>query len=715
VEGTAKLSTTGQPVHNITVVLLPLGRVVETNDAGFFRFEGVPAGKYALIGTGEGLASLRQNFELADGDTASLELLMGLSPLRQEINVTSSSTRVETALETISSTVTLDTTALAGKQATSLGDVLDGEPGIHRRSFGPGTTRPVIRGFDGDRILILQDGMRTGSLGLTSGDHGEPVDPQGLDRVEVVRGPATLLYGSSAMGGVVNMITGHHEAKDQGHRGLHGYLSGIAGTNNGLHGSSAGIDYGWERFVFRMNGGGQRSSDYRTPEERIFNSRTRGFTGNLGGSYYGNRNWLTAGFTTQRFFYQIPNAPEEDHDDHDDHGKDHHKDHHDDDHHHHENVALPVDRWAIRLNGGQRDRFQYSFNYSDYQHRELEGDEIGTSFFNKLLDYRFLVEQPRRGPWSGSFGVWGLRRDYEAIGEEAIVPPTIQNAFAIYGVESVDLDRLRLQFGGRVETNRYRPQFGRERNFTGFSGSAGATYRLDANSVLVGNFSRAYRAPAMEELYANGPHPGLFAFEVGNENLFRERMHGLDFSYRRQDGRIRSEFNVFRYWLSNQVYLAPTGEIEDGLPVADYLQGDSSYTGVDARLDAGLTNWAWLKLGFDSVRTELARERISLPRTPPVRGRVGMDFRYKALSLQPEIVLANRQDRVFTNEVPTAGYGTVNVRGVYTLVRQHTIHSFGLLWFNANNQLYRNHLSFIKEFAPEIGRGVQFNYSLRFF
>jgi iron complex outermembrane receptor protein len=219
----------------------------------------------------------------------------------------------------------------------------------------------------------------------------------------------------------------------------------------------------------------------------------------------------------------------------------------------------------------------------------------------------------------------------------------------------------------------------------------------------------------MEELYANGPHPGLLAFEVGNANLTRERMHGLDASYRRQDGRIRTEFNFFRYWLSNQVFLAPTGKEEDDLPVAEYLQGNSSYMGVDARLDAGLTRWAWLKLGFDSVRTELAREQISLPRTPPVRGRVGIDLRYKSLSVLPEIVLANRQDRVFKNEEPTAGYGTVNVRGVYTLVRQHAIHSFGLTWFNANNRLYRNHLSFIKDFAPEIGRGVQFNYSLRFF
>ncbi len=689
IRGTVKLQTNGEVLHNITVLLLPTGRVVESDDQGRFEFAEVKAGKYTLVAVGEGLSDIRRTVDLTEKADGVVEFVMGVSPLRQEITVTSG--KATTFLETFSPTLTLDSTTLAGKAATSLGEVLDGEAGIHKRSFGPGSSRPVIRGFDGDRVLILQDGVRTGTLGAQSGDHGEPVDPQGLDRVEVVRGPATLLYGSSAIGGVVNMVSGHHEAMDQGHKGVHGNISGIGGTNNGLHGGSAGLDFGLERWVFRLGSGGQRTSDYQSAEERIFNSRSRAFSGNTGASYYGKRNWFTSSFGVQRGFYQLPAPADE------------------------EQVALPNQRWNLRWNGGMRDKYQYSLNYSDYKHREEAEGEVGTKFFNKQTDYRFLVEQPRKGPWSGSFGVWGLRRDYKAEGIEAITPPAIQNAFAGYGVETLNLERVRVQFGGRVETNRYKPQFGRERNFTGFSGSAGLSVPLDGSSVFVANYSHAYRAPALEELYANGPHPGLLAFEIGDINLRRERMDGLDVSYRRQDGRIKTELNGFNYWLRDQVFLAPTGAIQDGLPEANYRQGNTRYTGFDGRLQAGLNKWAWLNAGFDVVRTELTSSRLSTPRTPPVRGRLGIDLRYKSFSVAPDLVLTARQNRLFTNETATDGYVTANLRGGYTLVRRHTIHFFGVNVFNANNRLYRNHLSFIKEHAPEMGRGVAINYSMRFF
>jgi len=707
IHGAVTLQSTGASLHHITVLLLPLGQVMESDSEGKFRFTDLSAGKYTLIATGEGLSDVRRSIAVSESGANSVDFSMGISPLRQELTVTASANKAETFLETFLSTLTLDSTALASKAATSLGDVLDGEAGIHRRSFGPGSTRPVIRGFDGDRVLILRDGVRTGTLGAQSGDHGEPVDPQSLDRVEVLRGPGTLLYGSSAIGGVVNMISGHHEAKTQGHRGFHGYLSGIGGSNNGLHGGSAGLDFGLDRWVFRATSGGQRTSDYRSPEVRIFNSRSRAYNGSTGVSYYGPKHWFTTSFASQRGLYQIPSEPES--------AEEHDEEEEDEEGHGHESVSLPNQRWNLRFNGGARDRFQYSLNYSDWKHQEVAGGEVETRFFNKQLDYRFLVEQPRRGPWSGSFGVWGLRRDYEARGAEAITPPTIQNAFAGYGVETLSFERVRLQFGGRVETNRYRPQFGLERNFTGFSGGAGLSIPIDNSSVVVANYSLAYRAPAIEELYANGPHPGLLAFEVGDARLTRERMNGVDASYRRQDGRIKTEANVFRYWLSDQVFLAPTGEVEDGLPRAEYRQGNTRYTGVDARLQAGLTKYTWFNAGFDLVRTELTSSKIGLPRTPPVRGRLGMDFRYRGFNVLPEAVIAARQDRTFTSETATEGYVTMNVRGGYTLVRQHTIHFFGANWFNANNRLYRNHLSYIKEYAPEMGRGVAFNYSVRFF
>ena len=163
------------------------------------------------------------------------------------------------------------------------------------------------------------------------------------------------------------------------------------------------------------------------------------------------------------------------------------------------------------------------------------------------------------------------------------------------------------------------------------------------------------------------------------------------------------------------MFLAPTGAEQNGLRVAEYQQANSRYTGVDGRVQAGLHKNVWLNLGFDAVQAELTGLGTPLPRIPPVRGRVGLDLRWGGLSVAPEVVLVNQQRLIFPTETETAGYAMASVRGIYTLTRQHAIHLFGVNVFNAGNRLYRNHLSFLKDIAPEIGRGVSVSYSVRFF
>jgi len=707
VAGTVTLAATGKPVHHASVLVLPLGRVVESDDNGRYQFPEVPAGRYTLVATVSGLSGDRLTVTVAAGATAAANFVLAISPLRQEITVTASG-RLETAVETFSSVASLDTLELSTKAAASLGDVLDGQPGVAKRSFGPGTGRPVLRGFDGDRVLIMQDGVRTGSLSSQSGDHGEPLDPQALERVEVVRGPATLLYGSNAIGGVVNMITGHHEAQSAGHEGLHGYLSGIGGSNNGLHGGSAGLDYGVGQWVFRMGSGGQRTADYRTPVERIFNSAARTYSGQAGVARYGERAWFNLSYNTQRGTYQVPNAES--------------GDHHEEEGHSHESVRLPFTRQGVRLAGGLRslnrpiEGLQYSYNYTDWRHNEVSGGEIENRFYNKQGDYRLVVEQRRSGRLSGSFGGWGLRRDYKVIGAEAITPPVVQNALAAFVVETLTIsDRVRMQFGTRLENNRFRPERLTSRSFTGLSGSVGINATVWDGGVFVANYNHSYRAPALEELYANGPHVGNLTYEIGSSKLRRERGDGLDLSLRHTTNRVRAELNYFYYRMRDFVFLAPTGEEEDGLLVAEYSQANSRYMGIDGRLQAGLHRNVWLNLGFDTVQAELTGLGTPLPRIPPVRGRVGVDLRAGRWSVLPEVVMANQQTRTFTNETPTAGFALFNLRGAYTVTTQHTVHLFGVNLFNTGNRLYRNHLSFIKDVAPEIGRGVSFSYSVRFF
>jgi iron complex outermembrane recepter protein len=225
----------------------------------------------------------------------------------------------------------------------------------------------------------------------------------------------------------------------------------------------------------------------------------------------------------------------------------------------------------------------------------------------------------------------------------------------------------------------------------------------------------ASRAPALEELYNNGPHSGNASFEIGNPNLERESSDGIDLGLRHSSGRLRAEANVFYYYINNFIFLAPTGDVEDGLTVANYAQGNSRFVGTEARLDIGLARSFWLLSSLDYVNAELKDTETPLPRIPPLRGRVGFEAFYKGFRFNPEVVMARDQDRLFPLETRTPGYATVNLTASYTIAQQHAAQTISVNAFNLNDKLYFNHLSFIKGFAPEIGRGVRLVYTIRFF
>ncbi|MBI1983124.1 MAG: TonB-dependent receptor [Acidobacteria bacterium] len=286
--------------------------------------------------------------------------------------------------------------------------------------------------------------------------------------------------------------------------------------------------------------------------------------------------------------------------------------------------------------------------------------------------------------------------------------------------------------GGRVDHTSYDLQvaesvLGRNRSFTGFSGAAGIQVPLWSGGVVVANYTHSYRSPALEELYNNGPHPGNATFEIGNVDLNRERSDGIDLALRHQGRRLRAEANFFYYHIEDFVFLAPTGNLEEGLIEAEYLQAGSRFRGGEGSLEFGLLNNLWLLTGLDVVEAELTSSGASrssglvtpsgtpLPRIPPWRGRAGVEFRHRGFSLRPQAIMAHSQDDFFTTETRTAGYTTFNMNASYTIARQHAVHVFSVTAFNLGDRLYRNHLSFIKDTASEIGRGVRVAYTVRFF
>ena len=701
--GTVTLGDTDRPVHHVLITILQLKRSTDTDEGGKYEFQDVPPGKYDVLAHLDRVPDVVQTIDLSPGGDANLDFRINLSGLREEVNVTATGSE-QSLSSSIQSVEVLGSVELAKKSPVSLGEALDGELGVAKRSFGPGTARPVIRGFDGDRVLVLQDGNRIGGLGFESGDHAEPVDVLTAERIEIVKGPATLLYGSNAIGGVVNTITGH----DSPHHGSNGYLTALGSTNSSQAGGSAGLEYGTQRWLVWGNVGGQRSGDYDTPIGKVRNSFSREISTAAGFGYYRTKGFFSFNYNFNKRRYGIPFDPDEEEP---------------------EIVELNPRRHSVELRGGFRENPSFlqagtfSVQYNNYRHAEIESltGEVGTQFKNNSVVYQGIFDQRRIGKLSGRFGFWGQHRDFSALGEEALAPPTKQNAFAVFGLQNIDFERVALQFGGRVETNRYRPEPTEargilpDRDFTGISAAAGIRVNTWNGGALVANYSHSYRAPSLEELYNFGPHPGNLAFEIGNPDLVRERGDGLDFGVRHSSKRVRFEANGFYYHINDFVFLAPTGEVEDGLIVANYDQGTTRYAGTEARLDAALHDAVWLNLGLDYVNAKLTDTDTPLPRIPPLRGRVGVELRFKNLLLNPEIVMANRQNRLFPTETPTAGYAVANLSGSYLIAEQHRAHIIAFNFFNMGDTLYRNHLSFIKAFAPEMGRGLRVTYTLRFF
>ena len=331
-------------------------------------------------------------------------------------------------------------------------------------------------------------------------------------------------------------------------------------------------------------------------------------------------------------------------------------------------------------------------------------------------------------------GVWSQFRDFEAVGEKALTPQTDQTAFAAFPYEELNLGRYRLQFGGRLERNGYTvadreggnrrngeddggfaPPAERNRDFTVASASVGFRAELGAGSAFVANLTRSHRVPALEELYNFGPHVGNLVFEVGNPNLDPETTCGLDLSLRHQAQSLRGDFNVYVYDIANFVFLDLADEMANTLRVGEFVQGDSRFTGFDARGSVRLGSHVWANVGVGLVDADLITTNEPLPRMPPLRGSVSIDVPYRSLTVTPELIFASKQTQVFRDETETGGYSVFNVRGSYVWPTQHMAHVLSFSGFNLTNELYRNHTSFIKDRAPEIGRGVRVGYSLRFF
>ena len=737
ISGRVTLEATGDPVHGATVIVVGARRQATSGEDGRFEIANVPVGTYEVLAQREHFAAARQSVTVAANQTATVDFTLTLKAMHEEVTVTASATGAATAFESFNAISSLDIVELTRNRGVTIADALANQPGIAVRSFGAGNTRPIVRGFDGDRVLIMQDGIRTGDLSSQSGDHGVSIDPASLERLEVVKGPATLLFGSNAIGGVVNAITPQDAFRSSPFAGTLGTVSVDAGSANRQGGMHANVQHGTGRWMLWAGGGGRRSGDYETPVGPVDNSATRLTSGRFGATWLGARAFFGAGVQIERSRFGIPFAGEFHHHEEEENGEEGEEEHHLD-------VDIKGDRRDVRADAGLRnlggaflDLFKITLGYTDYGHDEIEIEEgteaLGTRFSNDTTTLRAEMEQKRRGRLSGRFGAEWFGRDYRAAGEEALAPPTTQSSIAAFVYEEMDFGRYRIQFGGRLERNAYevgaRPEGGhheddeeeheppaaRDRNFVGASGSVGVHAELGASAAFVANLYAASRAPALEELYNFGPHVGNLAFEIGNPDLDLERTTGVDVSLRRRAARASVEANFFFYRIDNFVFLDFTGEELDGLREAAFLQGDSRFTGVEVSGNVLLPRDARVRAGASYVNARLTATDEFLPRIPPLSGRVELEIPWRGLTVGPEIVFNADQDNVFRDEIPTAGSVVLNLGATYLAVRGHATHTVAIKAYNLTNEAYRLHTSFIKDLAPEIGRGVRVSYTVRFF
>lgn len=739
VAGTVIFEATGAPVHGATVIIIGARRTITTTGEGTFQIANVPAGTYEVIAQREHFSAARRTITVTAGQTTTVDFALTIEAVHENVTVTASATGTATTFESFNAITSLDSVELAKNLGVSLADALATAPGVTKRSFGPGSGRPIIRGFDGDRVLIMQDGIRTGDLSSQSGDHGVTIDAASLDRLEVVKGPATLLYGSNAIGGVVNAVSPQDAFRVSPFVGALGgvtFDTSSADAGAGISGSLQHGDGGWTIWA---GGSARRTGDYSSPEGTIENSATRLQTGRLGVGYVGNRLFFSAGTTIEDGRFGIPFAGLF-------HG--HHGHDHDDED---EDPEVDIDISSLRrdfrmdvglrnLEGSLFDTGKLTFAFTNYGHEEIEIEDrvesIGTKFRNNTATLRAELEQKRRGRLTGRMGAEWFRRDFEATGEEALAPATIQNTLAGFVYEEMAFDRFRLQFGGRIERTAYdvspRPlgeahddddlddDHGeapavRDRSFTALSGSVGLHRPIGSTGAFVINISGASRAPALEELYNFGPHVGNLAFEIGNPDLEVERTLGVDVSLRSRHARAHGEVNLFAYDISNFVFLDVHDDFIDGLREADFVQADARFLGAEASGSFDLHPRLHLHGSASYVRATLTDASRPLPRIPPFSARLELDVPVGHLKFGPEFVFTARQGRVFGEETPTPGSTVVNFGASYLLARGHASHVIAVKAYNLTNETHRLHTSFIKDLAPEMGRGVRLTYSVRFF
>lgn len=642
----------------------------------------------------------------------------------------------------LSSVSVLQGIELTRELRATVADTLAHQPGVSTTSFGPNASRPILRGFQGERVRVLTDGIGSFDVSNTSVDHAVAINPQLADRIEVLRGPASLLYGSSAIGGVVNVLD-KRIPREVPTEPLHVDILGTYGSVSNERSGAGVVELPiGDRLVLHADASYNRSDDLKiggfvlsrparaaalASEEpaandlaglagRLPNSAGRTWNVGFGAAFIDTGGELGIAVSRYDSLYGIPprfdlatgeGEPVQ--------------------------LAIRQDRidarGALNGDGGFVDQIKFRFGFADYRHFELEPDgAIGTTFFNKGLEGRIELVQSTIDlggvSWRGASGLQIVGREFDVIGEEAFLPRSQSTQVGVFTFQEFDFGRVKAEVAGRYEhadvTSRLEDFRGSPvdvaRRFDLFSGSVGASVALFDGWRIGLNLSHTERAPAAEELLANGPHVGTQAFEIGNPDFAKERSNGAELVLRGSGDRYSFEAALYVSRFSNFIYEEATGAVEDGLPVFQQRQAGARYFGfeIQGAVTAVQIGDTAIKVDalLDYTEAKLLGGLGPVPRIPPLRVLGGVSATGTRWDARAEIEHAFRQGRVANFETPTDAYTLVNLSAS---LRPFANRPNTALVVSVNNLFdvdARRHASFLKDFAPLPGR--DFRISLRF-
>jgi iron complex outermembrane recepter protein len=651
------------------------------------------------------------------------------------------------SLDILGNVSVLEGDELARDIRGQIGDTLTRQPGVSATSFSPGASRPVLRGFSGERVRVLTDGIGSIDASNTSADHAVTIDPLTVERIEILRGPAVLLFGSQAIGGAVNMFDRRIPRKvpaDHVHVDVIGGYATAANDRN--IGSSidvalspqivAHVDGSWRKTGDTRSGGFVYAPDIRGDllhlaehaikdghadeaaeltaqagkRGKIDNTQSETWTAGGGISLINDGGQLGVSIGYFDTNYGVPDRPNTAHD----HGGDEEEGGHE---HGEGPVTIGMKQWRADLRGevelgdGFFDKLRIRAGFADYKHTEFEGDEVGTVFTNQGVEGRIELAQNDRGGWRGASGVQYSHRDFDAVGEEAFVPRNLTDQFALFTLQEYTAGPLGLEAAARYEKTSVRAQtVNFDRSFDSFSGALGATYDVFEGGKFGVSASRAVRAPSAEELLSNGPHIATQSFELGDPNLKRESNWGAEASFKFKSDAFNLSLTGYSNWFDNFIYSAATGAEEDELPVFQYFQRDARVYGFEAEASARLAQIGGFNIVGD-VTADMTRAKIknagldrNVPRIPPLRVLGGLEAQGERIDARAEVEWTDDQNRTAQFETPTKGFTLVNASLSWRPLPDTKNLTLSLSANNIFDVEARRHASFTKDYVPLAGR-----------